>query len=576
MKMIRSLQIGLLLIASCIAATAGVMQCVNSTNELIQLNPRTISTNTFVVSDSGVIGSGSAYIWTYDSASSATQDGNHLKPLNYNGRWIRDSFGVGGIPPPPPSPTDLWQESSGAYSPRLPEQVLYATNIVSDQSLLVTGSFGYTITTNITLADSAVNNLTAYRQGIVQLNSPDTDPLVVQIQLSSGQFMGQRLLLENMVTGTGFSLLNGSPLWDDGSLNVVLQYGSWVSTTEGDSLELMWTQKGWREIARLPGAVTVVQGDHLWNLTNGVMYTAPELVTNRWEFRESGIPQLTIGTNGILYPGSNSFSYFGATAMVLSAVRLPDTGEGQLGGIQIYSVSTNGFGAFDANVQTNFSFTGVSWNPNDGFTAGRQADLNANATEANLTISDIDGGNRVVWTDAGTGAIYDAAGDQQLFFGPDPSITWGTGTPHKLYRLDNYLIWTNDNINGAWFGTSSDQINFGYFGSAGNTARVIGPTAIYLQGNESVGAYAVVNASSLVPSPDGALSLGTAANQWNGAWITNALTIAATNDHAGNYSWVKCFVTNGVAVFDFQNAGTGTAPSKFSFMFNGVEQGHIP
>lgn len=575
MKTIRTFQVGLLLIASCIAASAGVMQCVNSTNELIQLNPRTISTNTFVVSDSGVIGSGSAYIWTYDSASSATQDGNHLKPLNYNGRWIRDSFGVGGIPPPPPSPTDLWQESSGAYSPRLPEQVLYATNIVSDQSLLVTGSFGYTITTNITLADSAVNNLTAYRQGIVQLNSPDTDPLVVQIQLSSGQFMGQRLLLENMVTGTGFSLLNGSPLWDDGSLNVVLQYGSWVSSTEGDSLELMWTQKGWREIARLPGAVTVVQGDHLWNMTNGVMYTVPQVVTNGWEFREGGVAQLTVLTNGGWTNVGGSFTpdgYLHIHGPTFSEVQLDGATLGSM--IDLYNDDGQSYIHFQSPLNT-FMRTAIL--------EPTQAE-NSPGSSSPYWFSSVN-----TYTNNPIFALYNGTNAAllqipTLSFGPDPRITWGAGTNVLFLRdstTEKHLAYTNYDAAGAWFELANAPTEFTRIGALGHDAHFqadIGG-AIYLTPNGGgTDGDIVINNTAIQPDKDNQKDVGNASSSgaFKDSYFKGKQHMIDSNDGAGNFSWVKCFVTNGVAVFDFENGGSGTAPTKFSFMNNHVEVGHFP
>lgn len=73
------------------------MQTCSTTNELVMLNPYTINTNTFVVSE-GAVGDTTATVWTFVNGDATGPDATHLAPTLYPaaGRWVKNAGGSGG------------------------------------------------------------------------------------------------------------------------------------------------------------------------------------------------------------------------------------------------------------------------------------------------------------------------------------------------------------------------------------------------------------------------------------------------------------------------------------------------
>lgn len=123
---------------------AAIVGSVNSTNELVLLNPNTVNTNYMTVTD-GTIGDGTSALWTYDLVSVAAQDASHLKPLFYNGRWIKNLMAGG-------TNTSTLVASTN-YN------IVAGTNIIVDTVITSGTNVEFTISATNKFADLYVTNL---------------------------------------------------------------------------------------------------------------------------------------------------------------------------------------------------------------------------------------------------------------------------------------------------------------------------------------------------------------------------------------------------------------------------------
>lgn len=123
---------------------AATVNSVNTTNDLVLLNPNTVNTNYITVTD-GTIGDGTSALWTYDLASVAAQDASHLKPLFYNGRWIKNLMAGG-------TNTSTLVASTN-YN------VVAGTNIIVDTVITSGTNVEFTISATNKFADLYVTNL---------------------------------------------------------------------------------------------------------------------------------------------------------------------------------------------------------------------------------------------------------------------------------------------------------------------------------------------------------------------------------------------------------------------------------
>lgn len=154
------------------------------------------------------------------------------------------------------------------------------------------------------------NNVNVASNSFVRLAATLADPTTTEVDLSAGVRDGMLLLLQNVGTNTGFTLYNGSPLYDDPAHFVTLQNGDWATDDYGDGLLLIGGVTGWAEVARFTQNTNTVTGDLLWELVGGVMRTVPAN-PDRFDFRYGGVPQLTVTTNGALRfgPGDTNILY---------------------------------------------------------------------------------------------------------------------------------------------------------------------------------------------------------------------------------------------------------------------------
>lgn len=124
--------------------------------------------------------------------------------------------------------------------------------------------------TNITLG-LGPNQINVQSNSYVALQSSSADPTTTEIDLSTGLRDGMLLLLKNIGVASGFTLFNGSPLYDDATKYVTLSGGNWATTNYGESILLSGGRNGWSEVKRF-GQDTNVLTDQLWANASGMYY----------------------------------------------------------------------------------------------------------------------------------------------------------------------------------------------------------------------------------------------------------------------------------------------------------------
>lgn len=450
------------------------------------------------------------------------------------------------------------------------------------------------ISTNIVVLGGD-NNLPVYEQGYIRITSNQADPLAANVLLGSGAAPGASIILQNTANGTGFTLLNGSPLWDDPLQIVTLKGGSWVTSGKGDTIEVIKTPYGWAEKGRWWGSATIVTGDNLWQMTNGVMFTLPNIVTNGWEFREGGVAQFFVNTNGDLRVGSQTPPQ--PLGEVLASES--DVGTGGSWFKDIYIRATNSLSGSYGNVDLYADTNSASWSMQfvtNGVTY--QAQMNVHADPAQFQFSG-NLGAKTSWlwqplqypataedtiftfndlqdlTDRPIMAIR-RDGTNQISFGPDARITWGEGGTNVLRRDGSDLVYTNGNTLGTYLRFSTDAgTHEARFGVQSSIAKILGPTGGSIALTPAIGTPGdvFVSTSGVTPDLDNHFDIGGAASNeaWRDGYFKGKMHHEWEQNGAGIMSGLDVFATNGIGIFDFVNTGAGTPFSKFSFRSNGVE-----
>ena len=105
---------------------------------------------------------------------------------------------------------------------------------------------------------------------VLQLSSIQPDPANAIVSLSSGDGTYQLLLIQNMIDGTGFTLPNGSYLWDSAPDHFTLKGGDWAPTNAGDTIFLIHGNQGYDEVGRW-GSNTNVLTESLWKVVSSIL-----------------------------------------------------------------------------------------------------------------------------------------------------------------------------------------------------------------------------------------------------------------------------------------------------------------
>lgn len=301
------------------------------------------------------------------------------------------------------------------------------------------------ITNSILLAGQ--QNINVSSNSYIGITATNTDPTMTDVVLSTGLREKMFLVLENVGPDPqGFSLLNGTPCWDDPTYHVTLRNGNWITTNSGDCILLMGGKYGWTEATRFNNNTNVVTGDSLWELVGGHMRTTGN-TTNDWQFRAYGTPVATIDTNATLTLTGGFFDIMAQTTGGNSFFEAYGSDAGDKW-IQIYSPTAQNVLLLDPGADE-----AVLAGPAYKFDTERTFTTNAIATFMNH----------------GTN-IFD--------IGPDPRVVWGKST-NVTYWNDRWLTLTNPAAYSG-YGVEAGDGSLGRFTAGGNLAQVQGTAGVNL------------------------------------------------------------------------------------------------
>lgn len=342
-----------------------------------------------------------------------------------------------------------------------------------------------------------------------------------------------------------------------------------------------------------------LQGVATWRLGGYTNATLPVLALHNGDVDATDNAILTVEPNGSIAIGTSTLSDFGGDLGGLSIAHAAHTelGETDNAGFWFQGLTNNNtMGLVSGVARTSGAVLSTLWQTN-GFQRGFAFSVGPDFMF--VQASDTNGTTRIYMDPHADDAItslayvFDTetpwsvhpiaairnAGTNILTFGPLEQVNFST--TNVLYRSGSDLHYTNG-LNTTVFGYYVDSPNgsavFGVNGSNGQA--VVEPTGLNVPvfihaGGAASGLF--VGATALQP---GAENISIGANTSNGAFTNSFVKgethIVGQNDGLGNYAWVRCFVTNGIAVFDFANGGSGVAPTSISFRTNGVEVGHFP
>lgn len=159
---------------------------------------------------------------------------------------------------------NYWTNISDVLQPLAGTSVL-TTNLSSVKSLIANGAFGITTTLSSNLVAGA-NNLDLLYTSSVYVQGFSPDPADCSINLNYGGVgPGHLLLIQNAVDNYGFTITNGTPLWDSSGY-ILLPNGDWAPTKAGQTMLLALSQAGnWQEVGRFGGGIA----DAFWFANNG-------------------------------------------------------------------------------------------------------------------------------------------------------------------------------------------------------------------------------------------------------------------------------------------------------------------
>ena len=229
---------------------------------------------------------------------------------------------------------------------------------------------------------------------------------------------------------------------------------------------------------------------------------------------------------------------------------------------------TNTF--FFATTQTNFTLIGRTNVTVTQVTAGTNVTIYIDASGG--------GGTTINPTDGYLPYRANATtfGDSFIIHGLDPE----TSVMGTIVTNDNFAV-----VNGAnWTHLSHNSIE------SSGTLFVAGSNfgGLQLASGDGAGSWLgrwdlAAISGDLFPASSDAYNFGTSTLRVLGSYVSQANVFTNQtvygyydNAHPTNFSGIVTYVTNGVAVFDFQNGGAGPAPTRISFRTNGVEVGHFP
>lgn len=392
--------------------------------------------------------------------------------------------------------------------------------------------------TNSTLL-AGFQNINVSSNSYIGITATNTDPTLTDVVLSTGLREKMFLVLENVGPNPqGFSLLNGTPCYDDPTYYVTLHNGNWITTNAGDCILLLGGKYGWTEATRFNNNTNVVTGDSLWELVGDHMRTTGS-TTNDWQFRYLGTPIATIDTNATLTLTGGFFDIMAQTYGNTSFFEAYGSDAGDKW-IKIYSPTAQNVLLLDPGAD-------------EAVLAGPAYKFD---TERTFTTNAL--------------AVFMNHGTNVVSIGQTPQIVWGTGNTNVLLWYGTDLISSNATTTGAT--TFSVENGNAYKGnltldSSGDVSLIpsrSGRPVTITAGGASGGL--LVASGSLQPG-GGDISVGfdSSNGYFTNAFLKGTLHLSGFGAGLADYSQLEISHTgtNGVILFSSTANGTAGNPRPF-------------
>lgn len=456
------------------------------------------------------------------------------------------TFVINGNTNPVAQLSDLnWTNISGVLQPTVGTSVL-VTNLSSVASLIANGAFGIltTLTSNLV---AGANNIDLYQTSSIYVQGFSADPADCSLNLNYGGLgPGHLLLIQNAVDGFGFTMTNGTPLWDASGI-ISLPNGDWAPTLAGQTMLLALSQAGnWQEVGRFGGGVA----DSLWFTNTGSASISPFVSGTKFYITDSG--QIGVASRTNIFHGKD-IGIFRAVDVdgsvpVFINTGITDTWPNPHHGSEWWTKLTTNEATMVLTTLVLPAGSGHSYD-NVWF-----ASLDGSRFDYNMR----DNGTNRIRLDGLTGDIYTAG---KLIFYPG-----ATNYIQRSGALGNLGVFNTDSVYSTIdFSTASGiggyvqgYLNAGYGGMSmvGNDFSTIAYS----------GGSVTLNVDGLRPNTRDTVNLGTAGIEFKNLELSDSIYLRPFIDNT-NYSLALFTHTgpNGAVVFDSQANGTAGNPRPFGF-----------